>query len=76
MPALSTLFVSFLAPAAPRPARKGDPAAARAMAGLRAAWRRQRERARIAALNPHLLRDIGVSWAEAEHEANKRFWQG
>ena len=75
MPALSALFVTFLAPAAPRPARKGGPTA-RAMAGLRAAWRRQRERARIAALNPHLLRDIGVSWAEAEHEANKRFWQG
>ncbi|MGH7044143.1 MAG: DUF1127 domain-containing protein [Acetobacteraceae bacterium] len=43
---------------------------------LRAAWRRQRSRARIVHLNAHLLRDIGVSFAEAEHEANKSFWRG
>ncbi|MDE2005242.1 MAG: DUF1127 domain-containing protein [Rhodospirillales bacterium] len=42
---------------------------------LRAAWRRQRSRARIAALDAHLLADIGVSFAEAEHEANKPFWR-
>ncbi len=48
---------------------------ARGVAVLRAAWRRQRSRARIAGLDAHLLKDIGVSHAEAEHEANKPFWQ-
>ena len=43
---------------------------------LLAAWRRQRSRARIAGLDAHLLKDIGVTFAEAEHEANKPFWRG
>lgn len=38
-------------------------------------WRRYRTRVAIANLDPHLLRDIGVTYAEAEHEANKPFWQ-
>jgi uncharacterized protein YjiS (DUF1127 family) len=42
---------------------------------LRAAWRRQRSRHRLAGLNDHMLKDIGVSFAEAEAEANKPFWQ-
>jgi uncharacterized protein YjiS (DUF1127 family) len=41
----------------------------------RAAWRRYRTRQRIAQLDSHALRDIGVSFAEAEAEANKWFWQ-
>ena len=46
-----------------------------AVAGaLRAAWRRQRSRRAIAGLDTLLLKDIGVSYAEAEAEANKRFW--
>ena len=40
------------------------------------AWRRHRSRARIAGLDAHLLKDIGVTFAEAEHEANKPFWHG
>ncbi|MEO9189072.1 MAG: DUF1127 domain-containing protein [Acetobacteraceae bacterium] len=40
------------------------------------AWRRYRSRLAIARLDGHLLRDIGVTYAEAEHEANKPFWQG
>ena len=42
---------------------------------LRAAWRRQRSRHNIAGLDAHHLQDIGVSFAEAEAEANKPFWQ-
>ncbi|HVC62064.1 MAG TPA: DUF1127 domain-containing protein [Acetobacteraceae bacterium] len=45
------------------------------VASLYAAWRRQRSRARITTLDAHLLRDIGVTFAEAEHEANKPFWR-
>ena len=40
-----------------------------------AAWRRRVTRRRIAALDAHTLKDIGVSYAEAEAEANKPFWR-
>jgi uncharacterized protein YjiS (DUF1127 family) len=43
--------------------------------GVRAAWRRYRSRQGIAQLDSHLLKDIGVSFAEAEAEANKPFWR-
>ncbi len=46
-----------------------------AWAAVRAAWRRYRSRQRIAELNGYLLKDIGVSLAEAEAEANKPFWR-
>jgi len=42
---------------------------------LRAAWRRYRSRQQIANLDSHLLKDIGVTFAEAEAEANKSFWR-
>jgi len=42
---------------------------------LRAAWQRQRSRHRLARLDAHALRDIGVTYAEAEAEANKPFWR-
>lgn len=43
--------------------------------GLRLAWRRYRSRQRIAELDGYLLKDIGVTFAEAEAEANKPFWR-
>jgi uncharacterized protein YjiS (DUF1127 family) len=46
-----------------------------ALAAIAAAWRRHRSRVRIATLDAHLLRDIGVTYAEAENEANKPFWR-
>jgi uncharacterized protein YjiS (DUF1127 family) len=42
---------------------------------FRAAMRRWRTRQRISQLDQHTLRDIGVTYAEAEREANKGFWQ-
>ena len=42
---------------------------------IRSAWRRYRSRQRIAQLDSHLLKDIGVTFAEAEAEANKPFWR-
>lgn len=39
------------------------------------AWRRYRSRQRIAELDNHMLKDIGVSFAEAEAEANKPLWR-
>lgn len=43
---------------------------------MRAAYRRHRSRQLLAQLDGHLLKDIGVSYTEAETEANKHFWQG
>jgi uncharacterized protein YjiS (DUF1127 family) len=41
-----------------------------------AAWgQRRRTRADLRALDPHMLRDIGLNWAEAEREAQKPFWR-
>ncbi len=60
----------------PRPdGQRGTGGLTRFLAGALAVWRRQRARARLAGLDAHLLRDIGVTGAEAEFEANKRFWQ-
>jgi uncharacterized protein YjiS (DUF1127 family) len=39
------------------------------------AWERHRSRSRIAQLDARDLRDIGVSFSEAEAEANKPFWR-
>jgi uncharacterized protein YjiS (DUF1127 family) len=47
----------------------------RSWAVVRAAWRRYRSRQRIAGLDAYLLKDIGVTPAEAEAEANKPFWR-
>ena len=44
-------------------------------ASIRSAWRRYRSRQRISELDGHMLKDIGVSFAEAEAEANKPFWR-
>jgi len=41
---------------------------------VRTALRRRRTRQALADLDRFLLKDIGVSYAEAEAEANKPFW--
>ncbi len=38
-------------------------------------WQRYRTRQRIAQLDGDMLKDIGVTFAEAEAEANKPFWR-
>ncbi len=64
-------------PAGPqwRKGRGGDDRLAALRTGFRAALRRWRTRQRISQLDQHALRDIGVTFAEAEREANKGFWQ-
>jgi len=42
---------------------------------IHAAWRRYRSRQHISVLDSHMLKDIGVTYAEAEAEANKPFWR-
>jgi uncharacterized protein YjiS (DUF1127 family) len=38
------------------------------------AWRRHRTRQLLAGFDAHMLKDIGVTFAQAEHEVNKPFW--
>lgn len=68
-------FVPRSVPAAPM-LRPQHPWFSRTSAWLAAAYRRHRSRQLLAAMDAHLLKDIGVTYAEAEAEANKRFWQG
>ncbi|OJW27493.1 MAG: hypothetical protein BGO51_21610 [Rhodospirillales bacterium 69-11] len=42
--------------------------------GMREMLLRRRTRQAIAELDGRMLKDIGVSYSEAEHEANKAFW--
>ena len=37
--------------------------------------KRRRTRADLRALDPHMLKDIGLNWAEARAEAEKPFWR-
>ena len=60
---------------APQPSRQGqEPARHLWLARLREWRRRQRSRTFLVQLDDHLLKDIGVTYAEAEREANKPFW--
>ncbi len=45
------------------------------LALVRLAWRRYHSRVRLAQLDPYLLKDIGITPAEAEQEANRPFWR-
>lgn len=48
---------------------------ARLVAAVRMAAVRRRERLQLAALDPHLLRDIGLDSQTAETECAKPFWK-
>lgn len=47
----------------------------RALATLRAWRRRSRERAELAALDERMLRDIGITRADAQYLSSKPFWK-
>ncbi len=57
----------------PLPARQG--LLARSLTVLNAALSRRRDRQRLARLDAHLLRDIGIDAQEARRECAKPFWQ-
>lgn len=48
---------------------------ARTLTALTAALTRRRDRQRLAHLDAHLLRDIGLDAREARQECAKPFWQ-
>ncbi len=55
--------------------RRERPNGAGLWAMIVAAYRRHQSRAALARLEGYMLKDIGVSFAEAEREANKPFWR-
>jgi uncharacterized protein YjiS (DUF1127 family) len=55
--------------------RDREPALYVALASIRKAWRRWRTRQCLSAFDDHMLRDIGLTRAEAEYELNKPFWR-
>lgn len=63
-----SLFTLAHAPAVRRPARRG------LLRGLLSAVALGRQRARLAHLDPHLLRDIGLTPEEALAEASRPVW--
>ena len=62
-------------PMAVEPRRSGrDEANTAWWTWVREAWRRRRSRTYVTQLDDHMLKDIGITRAEAEWEANKPFW--
>ena len=60
---------------APEPSRGGHEQAPSLWLAWLQEWRRRhRSRTSLSELNDRMLKDIGVTYAEAEHEANKPFW--
>jgi uncharacterized protein YjiS (DUF1127 family) len=57
-----------------RPARDVRPVNERGFMWLREVLRRRRSRVVLSGLDDYLLKDIGMTRAEAEFEANKAFW--
>jgi uncharacterized protein YjiS (DUF1127 family) len=61
---------------APGPWRAARSFAASALIRLMRWHETARERRALLALSDHMLKDIGITRAEAEREASRRFWQG
>ncbi|MCW3476651.1 DUF1127 domain-containing protein [Limobrevibacterium gyesilva] len=47
----------------------------RLLALIRAAWRRRRSRIDLSRLDARMLKDIGLTYADVDQEANKPFWR-
>jgi uncharacterized protein YjiS (DUF1127 family) len=63
-------------PTAPGPNRGGrEPTRDSWLALLRTWYQRHRSRILLSELDDRLLKDIGLTYYEAEHEANKPFWR-
>jgi len=73
---MTTLSLRILQREAIRPRRPAPVAAVQGLLGKAgAAWRRRRSRNVLSQFNDYMLRDIGVTRAEAQFEANKPFWR-
>ncbi|MBO0710680.1 MAG: DUF1127 domain-containing protein [Acetobacteraceae bacterium] len=57
-----------------RAAAAGSQRIRAALSPLRESWQRRRTRSLLCELDDRMLKDIGVTRAEADCEANKSFW--
>jgi uncharacterized protein YjiS (DUF1127 family) len=64
----------FGRPSGGRPRQAVAQRARRLRGWLREAWRRHRSRHCLARMDGYLLKDIGLSYGDAEAEMNKPFW--
>jgi uncharacterized protein YjiS (DUF1127 family) len=72
---VSPVTSSHRSEVAPEPSRgRQEPARSLWLTWLREWHRRHRSRTSLSELDERMLKDIGVTYAEAEHEANKQFW--
>lgn len=72
-PANGASASSVLMPVA---ADRGIAAVAARLVDILLAWHeRRRQRRQLAMMDDHMLRDIGLSSADVEHEAHKPFWR-
>ena len=73
---MTTLSLRILQREAIRPQRRLPVVGIQGLLGkVGAAWRRRRSRNLLSQLDDYMLRDIGVTRAEAQLEANKPFWR-
>jgi len=73
---MTTLSLRILYRDAIRPQRRLPVAAVQGLLGkIGVAWRRRRSRNLLSQLDDYMLRDIGVTRAEAQLEASKPFWR-
>ena len=67
--------VSAMSEVAPQPNCRGQEEARHSWRAWLREWRRRRRsRTLLANLDSHMLKDIGITYAEAEYEVNKLFW--
>jgi uncharacterized protein YjiS (DUF1127 family) len=73
---MTTLSLRILHREAIRPQRRSPAAAVQGVLGkIGAAWRRRRSRNLLSQLDDYMLKDIGITPAEAQFEAHKPFWR-
>ena len=73
---MTTLSLRILYRDAIRPQRRSPPVGIQNLLGkIGAAWHRRSSRNLLSQLDDYMLKDIGVTRAEAQLEANKPFWR-
>ena len=73
---MTTLSLRIVYRDAVQPQRRSPITVVQGLLGkVGAAWRRRRSRNLLSQLDDYMLKDIGVTRAEAHLEANKPFWR-